>query len=118
MVSEGGGTHRNLDCQEGSPSRSPLGLRITPFLLWAPTTLSGSFLGPSTSQVPQDFSPSGQIGLHQILPDSLSPRLSFSLFGEDVEADRGMKMLSLPSPGSGEVSVRVCSMDLKRISEF
>ena len=101
MVSEGGGAHRNLDCQEGSPSRSPLGLRITPFLPWAPTTLSGSLLGPSTSQAPQDFSPSGQMGLHQILPDSLSPRLSLSLLGEDAEADRGMKMLSLPSLDRG-----------------
>ena len=44
--------------------------------------------------------------------------LFFSLFGEDVEADQGMKMVSLPSPESGEVSVRVCSMDLKHISEF
>ena len=118
MVSKASGAHRNLGCQEGSPSRSPLGLRITPFLLWAPTTPSGSLLGPSTSQVPQDFSPGGQTCLHQILPDSLSPTLSFSLFGEDVEADQGMKMVSLPSPGSGEVSVRVCSIDLKHISEF
>lgn len=68
MVPKTSETHRNLGCPEGSPSRSPLGLRTTPFSSGDQQPPPAPFGAPQLLELHKASVRAGQTSLCQILP--------------------------------------------------